>query len=110
MAFDLTYLVFIPFVIAISLKIYISNKVKIQDSVKIDFEKLGYVLISERPYKFSEMKFTVRFSNITINNIPANQYGPIKEVKRVFIAKHEDGNIYQLFTTILKDNSKIYEI
>lgn len=98
------YLFFIPFIIAIIIKIYVDNNRKIAKYVADDFKELGYELLSERAYKFSESKIDFKlYTGVKINNIPLERFYYVKEFMRVFTAKAEDGNTYRLFTSIKKE-------
>ena len=110
--FNVPYLLFVPLVIAAALKLLISHTIKIQHLVRSEFENLGYILISERPYRLSEMKSSIKFYStfININGASSQQYGPVKRINRVFTAKHEDGNTYELFTTVIKTQHEVLGI
>lgn len=110
--FNVPYLVFLPLIFAGMLKAYHSHNSKIQHLVRTNFEKLGYILISERPYRVLEMKSSIKFYStfININGIPFQQHGSVKRIKRVFTAKHVDGNTYELFTTVIKTQREVLGI
>lgn len=110
--FNVPYLLFVPLVIAAALKFLTSHTIKIQHLVRTDFEKLGYILISERPYRYTEIKSSIKFYSTFLNiyGTPSQQYGPVKRINRVFTAKHEDGNTYELFTTVIKTQHEVLGI
>lgn len=98
------YLLFLPPLIVIALKVYIGNKKKILRYVKDDFAELGYELLSERPLKFSETKTTMRlYTGVKINDISIERYGYIKKISRVFTAKDKNGIIHELQATVTRE-------
>lgn len=101
--FNAPYVLFITFIILVSIKVYFERKKKILPYVKDDFAELGYELLSERPLKLSETKTTMRlYTGIKINDIPIERYGYIKKISRVFTARYKDGTTHELHTTITK--------
>lgn len=72
---------------------------------------MGYIAISERPYTFSELKPYIKFKkvNFTINDIPIEHYGPVKQIKRVFTVKQGE-QIFELFATVIKTDKELLEI
>lgn len=101
--FNAPYVLFITFIILLSIKVYFERKKKILPYVKDDFAELGYELLSERPLKLSETKTTMRlYTGIKINDIPIERYGYIKKISRVFTARYKDGTTHELHTIIIK--------
>lgn len=102
--FNLSYLFFISFVLFVAAKIYYTNSKKITNYVKDDFAALGYELLTERAYRFSESKTPFRlYTGIRVNNIPLERFYYLVRYSRVFTAKGDDGNTYTLFTRVTKE-------
>lgn len=87
-------------IVFIYLKIQHNRRKKILPYVKNDFAKLGYEILSERPSKFSEMKYEISPFQITIGNTPIGRFAYFRKFYRIFKAKNTKGKIMLLNTIV----------
>ena len=110
---DYKFLVFLPAILFLSLKIYLKRRKRIFEFVKADFEKIGYELMEERPLKFIEFFFFDEIElkpTLYINNVPVSRLKYIATFVRIFKAKNKDGKLYELKVFIGKKWSAEIEI
>ncbi|MDX6184073.1 hypothetical protein SGQ44_18060 [Flavobacterium sp. Fl-77] len=97
------FLGFLPSIIALYVKLYLKRRKRILEFVKLNFEKIGYELIEERPLKLMEF---FSFSNIVLkptfffNNVSISRLKYITTFMRIFKAKAKDGKYYELKTFV----------
>lgn len=108
MLFLLVFVIGYPFLIfpwgilMMVLHYAIKRKKKILKYVKEDYEDLGFELIDEKPVPFSANDIKFNVTPVKVNGLPLSRYGYVRKFHRVFTARHQDGQLFELTTVNTK--------
>lgn len=91
------------FLVTVIVHYAIKRNKKFLNYVKADYKKLGFDLIEERPFPLAPREFEVSVKPmITINGLPVSRYGYMRKFARVFKAKDQEGQLFDLYSVITK--------
>jgi hypothetical protein len=101
---ELHFLLFSVFIAFVCFKVYLKRRKKILHFVKDDFQKIGYLLNSERPITFKEYFRKVKLEAkpiVFINDISLSRYRYMRAFRRIFTAKSKNGSLVELNTFVI---------
>lgn len=101
------FIIFIPFIFIPH--ILFRRAKNLSDKAKSILLKKGYTILSERPLKFSENDFNIRFT-VLVNGLPVSRYAYINQWERMFTISDQEGNSYDLQCTITYTWNFEYEV
>lgn len=99
---DYPYLIIICFITYVIIHVNLKRRKKLTKHLKEDFEKLGYVILEERPLKLSESKLSIKPA-ILVNGIPVSRYGYIRRFARVFRLKDNNNELFEVQAILTKE-------